>query len=78
MAIRNRAKADEVLTYIEDFYDTYGIPPTLREIQSAMNMGSTSVVAKWINKLAAEGSLVKTDGISRGAIPASRINPRLN
>lgn len=42
-----------------------GIPPSIREICAALNIRSTSTVARYVNTLVAEGVLEKVDGCNR-------------
>ncbi len=57
-------KAREIYEYIRDS-SSDGIPPSVREICSALGIKSTSTVHRYINTLVDEGLLEKTDGIFR-------------
>ena len=69
---RNRAKLSErqrqILNFIEAFIDENGYPPTIREIGTAVNIGSTSVVNYNLNKLVREGFLERSQKVSRGLL----------
>jgi SOS-response transcriptional repressor LexA len=64
-----RHLGDRITDFVERYYDETGMPPTIRQIQSALDISSTSVVAYWVRKMADDGRLVKIDGISRGIMP---------
>ena len=55
-----------ILRFISRFVDENGYPPTIREIGSACNISSTSVVNYNLNKLEREGLLVRGREVSRG------------
>ncbi len=46
-----------IYTFIRDYYDQYGMAPTVREIQEAVGVSSTSVVNRHISKLIQLGHL---------------------
>lgn len=56
---------DRVYQAIVDHFDHHGIPPTIREIQSAGHISSTSVVDYHLKVLAREGQIRWTPGKSR-------------
>jgi len=51
----------EILRFINKHTKEKGWPPTVREIQTALDISSTSVVSYHINSLKNDGYLVKTD-----------------
>lgn len=57
-------KAKAVYEYIKDCTDN-GIPPTVREICSALGLKSTSTAHRYINLLVDEGLLEKTGNLNR-------------
>jgi SOS-response transcriptional repressor LexA len=57
--------ADKVKTFIRIYRDTHGNGPTVREIQEALGVSSTSVVDAWLNKLVSRGELIRTPGQAR-------------
>lgn len=64
---------ENVYNYIRDYYDDHGISPTVREIQAALGMSSTSVVAYQIRRLVEEGRLTKVHqrSAARNVIPTA-------
>jgi repressor LexA len=54
------------LDFIIDFIDDHEYPPTIREMQKALSVSSSSVVTYWLRKLEASGAIKVTPGISRG------------
>jgi repressor LexA len=73
-AIRERGEAlkklsprqENILQFTGDFVDEHGYPPTVRDIQQACNISSTSVVDYNLNILHREGYLRRSPEISRG------------
>ncbi|MFP4321721.1 MAG: transcriptional repressor LexA [Anaerolineales bacterium] len=61
-------RQQDILAFIEDFIAENGYPPTIREIGSAVNIGSTSVVNYNLNKLVREGFLERSQKVSRGLL----------
>jgi len=60
------AKQQKILEHIREFIDEYGYPPTIRQIQSALGISSTSVVDYNLNILEREGYLRRDPETSRG------------
>ncbi|MDP9381139.1 MAG: transcriptional repressor LexA [Chloroflexota bacterium] len=56
----------EILRYIREFSAEHGRPPTVREIQKALEISSTSVVDYNLNQLVEKGELRRNRNISRG------------
>lgn len=56
----------DILHYIEDYTANHGRPPTIREIGSAVDISSTSVVNYNLNKLVARGYVSRDKDVSRG------------
>lgn len=56
----------QILAFIRDFAAAHNRPPTVREIQHALNISSTSVVDYNLNKLEEKGELRRNRNISRG------------
>lgn len=59
-------RQESILQFIGDFVDEHGYPPTVRDIQQACNISSTSVVDYNLNILQREGYLRRSPEISRG------------
>lgn len=55
----------EVLRYIEQFYDDNGYPPSVREICAGMGFKSTATAYNYIDRLRSMGMLQKTDNKKR-------------
>ena len=55
-----------MLQFIGEFFDEHGYPPTVRDIQHACEISSTSVVDYNLNILQREGRLRRSPEISRG------------
>ena len=68
--MRDRNKLSErqrnILKYMENYLDTHGFPPTIREIGEATGIASTSVVNYNLNKLVSAGYLARSSRMSRG------------
>lgn len=64
--VKLSARQEAILTFIERFIEQNGYPPTIREIGSACDISSTSVVNYNLNKLEHEGLLVRDREVSRG------------
>lgn len=60
------ARQREMLRYIRSFSDKQNRPPTVREIQKALGISSTSVVDYNLNALVEKGHLRRSRNISRG------------
>ncbi len=60
------ARQKEMLQYIKDFAAENTRPPTVREIQKALEISSTSVVDYNLNQLVEKGELRRNRNISRG------------
>lgn len=58
---------EEVLRFIEDFFSRKGYAPSIREIQKAINVQSTSTVHTYINYLVETG-LLKKEGTKKRAL----------
>lgn len=59
-------KQEAILAYIRQFIDDFGYPPTVRQIQTALGISSTSVVDYNLNILEREGHVRRDPDISRG------------
>src|SRR5690242_16638186 len=59
-------KAREILSFIRGFVRKRGMPPTIREIGEAFQIGSTNGVRYHLELLEAEGHLRRNKKISRG------------
>ncbi|MCA9916384.1 MAG: transcriptional repressor LexA [Anaerolineales bacterium] len=55
-----------ILAYIQEYVAEFGRPPTIREIGSAVNISSTSVVNYNLTKLKERGLLERDADVSRG------------
>ncbi len=59
-------RQDSIFQFVCNFVDEHGYPPTVRDIQQACNVSSTSVVDYNLNILQREGYLRRSPEISRG------------
>ena len=59
-------RQENILHFTGDFVDEHGYPPTVRDIQQACSISSTSVVDYNLNILQREGYLRRSPEISRG------------
>ena len=66
-------KQSKIISFIQDYYNEFGISPTVREIQNGCNITSTSVVDYNLKALKNKGYLDKRPDISR-AIKLNNIN----
>ena len=66
-------KQSKIISFIQDYYNEFGISPTVREIQNGCNITSTSVVDYNLKALKNKGYLDKRPDISR-AIKLNSIN----
>ena len=61
----NLEKQQEILTYIEQYSNINGYPPTVREIGEAVGLNSPSTVHGYLKRLERDGKLEKDEGSSR-------------
>ncbi len=66
MAWRVHQRLEEILTYLRDYTETNGYPPTIREIGEAIGVNSTSQVTYYLEKLEKAGYIVRDPDVSRG------------
>ena len=68
MVIRNKLplRRQKILDFIQDFITENGIPPTVRDIQRACDVSSTSVVDYNLHKLRQAGYLNRRPDVARG------------
>lgn len=68
MANRDKlsTRQQNILKYIWEYFNEAGRPPTIREIGSAVNISSTSVVNYNLNKLEERGYVEREAEVSRG------------
>jgi repressor LexA len=59
-------KQKRIINFIDRFFNDRGYPPTIRDIQSACNISSTSVVDYNLNILEEKGYLSRHAEVSRG------------
>ena len=59
-------RQERILHFITDFIEEQGYPPTVRDIQYACDISSTSVVDYNLNILQREGNIRRSPDISRG------------
>lgn len=59
-------KREALLGYIAEHIKEYGYPPTVREMQTALNFSSTSMVGHYLKALQAEGKIQIDFGKARG------------
>ena len=55
-----------ILSFLQDFYSENGIPPTVRDIQRACDISSTSVVDYNLEKLREAGYINRRHDVARG------------
>jgi repressor LexA len=67
----------EVYDYIKERIETQGYAPSVREICTALDIGSTSTASRYINNLVDEGLLEKTDGKNRAVKLCGRVARRI-
>ncbi len=60
------ARRQRILEFIQEYYSENGIPPTVRDIQVACEISSTSVVDYNLKKLRADGYLNRRPDVARG------------
>ncbi len=60
------SKQGRILQFICDFIEEHGYPPTVRDVQQACDISSTSVVDYNLNILQREGYIRRAPEISRG------------
>ena len=61
-----RERQEKILSFIQAFYEQNSYPPTIRDIQKACSISSTSVVNYNLNLLEKAGYLKRAGNISRG------------
>ena len=59
-------RRQRILGFIQEFIDENGIPPTVRDIQRACDISSTSVVDYNLHRLRQEGYLNRRPDVARG------------
>jgi repressor LexA len=64
-------RQERILTFISEFADEHGYPPSIREIGHAVGISSTSVVDYNLRVLEREGVLRRDREVSRGLVPAA-------
>ncbi|MDR0974956.1 MAG: transcriptional repressor LexA [Ruminococcus sp.] len=70
-------KLRAVYDFIKEKIETEGYAPSVREICSALNIGSTSTAARYINSLVDEGLLEKSDGKNRAVKLTGKSSTRI-
>src|ERR687895_1656234 len=68
MTLRKKlsTRRQQILDFIQEFIQEYGIPPTVRDIQKACNISSTSVVDYNLRLLDRDGYLNRRPDVARG------------
>ena len=66
MAKRISKKQRKILEFVGEYSDDNGYPPSMREICSALNISSTSVVSYNLDRLEEAGYIVRDREVSRG------------
>lgn len=61
-----KERQERILSFIQSFYEQNSYPPTIRDIQKACSISSTSVVNYNLNLLEKAGYLKRAGNISRG------------
>ncbi len=69
-------RQERILHFITDFIEEQGYPPTVRDIQHACDISSTSVVDYNLNILQREGNIRRSPDISRGIEVLAGSKPR--
>jgi len=59
-------RRQRILTFLQEFYSDNGIPPTVRDIQKACEVSSTSVVDYNLEKLRQAGYINRRHDVARG------------
>lgn len=59
-------RRQRILSFIQEFYTENGIPPTVRDIQKACDISSTSVVDYNLEKLRESGYINRRQDVARG------------
>ena len=59
-------RRQRILEFVQRFYSENGIPPTVRDIQKACDISSTSVVVYNLDKLSQAGYLNRRPDVARG------------
>ncbi len=57
-----------ILNFIRAYTAARGIAPTFREIGAGCGITSNSVVGYWLDKLEADGHLMRYKNVSRGVV----------
>ena len=60
------SRQERILEFIQKFLDEHGLPPTIRDIQRACAISSTSVVDYNLRILQREGYITRRPDIARG------------
>src|SRR5206468_10206805 len=63
-------RQERILSFIGDFSEEHGYPPSIREIGQAVGISSTSVVDYNLRVLEREGALRRDREVSRGLVPS--------
>lgn len=64
-----------VLRYIQQFVAGHGYGPTVREIQAALELSSTSVVQYHLDRLERQWLITREPGLARTIHPAATSRP---
>jgi repressor LexA len=64
-------RQEKICQFIAQFSHEHGFAPTIREIQSSLDISSTSVVHYHLRALARAGRLTRKDGFSRTIVLTS-------
>lgn len=59
-------RQERILSYIREFVQDHGYPPAIRDIQSKLQISSTSVVAYNLKALQSKGLIDRESNVSRG------------
>jgi len=63
---KRSAKQEAILEYLTEFLDEHGYPPSIREIQDACGLSSTSVVDYNLRAMEQKGLIRRDRDVSRG------------
>jgi repressor LexA len=68
-------RQERILSYIREFVQDHGYPPAIRDIQSKLQISSTSVVAYNLKALQSKGMIDRESNVSRGIKIANAEKP---
>ena len=57
----NKIRQENICSFVKEYLEKNGKPPTVREIGAAVGISSSSTVAGYLNRMVRDGKLKKTD-----------------